>query len=121
LKTKKVKSENLASSKRKTKTKFLKNRKKKKRKKCLHRGSNSGPSVYKTDALPLSYKGAYDQAISIFSIYQNKFYGLWVPMNIREYCSNPRRKLMKKMPPKLKSCNEMGQNFNPGKVILLEI
>ena len=23
----------------------------------LHRGLNSGPSVYKTDALPLSYKG----------------------------------------------------------------
>ena len=25
--------------------------------KCRHRGSNSGPSVYKTDALPLSYTG----------------------------------------------------------------
>jgi hypothetical protein len=24
---------------------------------CLHGGSNTGPSVYKTDALPLSYKG----------------------------------------------------------------
>ena len=25
---------------------------------CPHRELNSGPSVYKTDALPLSYKGA---------------------------------------------------------------
>jgi hypothetical protein len=44
-----------------------------------------------------------------------------VPINTREYCSNPRRKLVKKMTPKLKSCNEMGQNFNPRKMILLEI
>ena len=26
-------------------------------KKCPHAGSNYGPSVYKTDALPLSYTG----------------------------------------------------------------
>jgi hypothetical protein len=31
------------------------------------------------------------------------------------------KKLVKKLHPKLKSCNEMGQNFNPRKMILLEI
>ena len=28
-----------------------------KNEKCPHAGSNYGPSVYKTDALPLSYRG----------------------------------------------------------------
>ncbi len=35
-----------------------KERIKKKKKECLHAGSNYGPPVYKTGALPLSYRGS---------------------------------------------------------------
>lgn len=51
---------------------YTKNLKIERKKKCPHAGSNYRPSVYKTDALPLSYRGKYDTNLN--RNYFSKYY-----------------------------------------------
>jgi hypothetical protein len=65
----------------------LKSRKKK-GKKCPHAGSNYGPSVYKTDALPLSYRGCFDLCQTIMYLNDSKDRNVSHQLFAADRCSN---------------------------------